>query len=277
MDKYLLMLKNLAPIYIYLLVDIMIKNGSSKLIQRAVVYSGKNILVDGVIGYNTVKAILSLDPTKFVSSLNDVMLQLDKKTRLELQETNEDYILNYLAKAEGTTVHWNKKETNFTTPYGVYAKSFPISEPVVYVKSLFYKYKLKITKTNARKINTKLTNSEKIKIRKLVYAFYVKNFMDARVNALLGKKSSLSYFSISVNTGMTRGNKALQSSVGAIIDGVIGRMTLLILKNTKLSDSQINIKLLKYLKDFYLYLIRVNPEKYSLNRNGWFNRIKGLM
>jgi hypothetical protein len=39
-----------------------------------------------------------------------------------------DFLMNYLAKAEGTNVHYNKNEQDITSPYGIYRQAHPTAK-----------------------------------------------------------------------------------------------------------------------------------------------------
>lgn len=99
-----------------------------------------------------------------------------------------------------------------------------------------------------------------------VKPFYKKKFWDACRCNDLPKGIDYLVFDFSVNAGVGRGAKTLQSVVGATMDGAIGPLTLAAVakhSETELIDSFSAAKL-----DFYLSL---NNPTYEA---GWINRIK---
>lgn len=99
-----------------------------------------------------------------------------------------------------------------------------------------------------------------------VKPFYKKKFWDACRCNDLPKGIDYLVFDFSVNAGVGRGAKTLQSVVGATMDGSIGPLTLAAVakhSETELIDSFSAAKL-----DFYLSL---NNPTYEA---GWINRIK---
>ena len=97
-----------------------------------------------------------------------------------------------------------------------------------------------------------------------VKPFYRKKFWDACRCDDLPDGIDYLVFDFSVNAGVGRGAKTLQSAVGATPDGAIGPLTLAAVKNTpNLIDKFSEAKL-----DFYLGL---NNPTYEA---GWINRLK---
>ncbi len=276
MKIYLKLLKEFASKELYIRIVRLIDEDLEKVLQQAVVNTGTIVIVDGIIGKRTVNAILSLNQDELLKNIN----KLDSLHIDTLEKDEKELILNYLASAEGLVIHWNRKESNYTSPYGVYKKSFPHAKVIKYIDSLFHKYKLNITRKNSKLINTYLTLIERTTIRELAYSFYVNEFMNQKVDSVLKnkrlKKTRLSYFSISVNGGVGRGNKALQTGLNVTVDGGIGNQTLSVLNAFNGKDNLLNVKLLNYMKDFYDYLIRRNFNKYGINKNGWYNRLRKL-
>jgi len=184
-------------------------------------------------------------------------------------------IMNYLAKAEGTTVHKNRNEPAITLPYGIYTKDWKNTKLEKYLKKTTGVSNLR---TNMGEVNNVITTSPMVKktVRDLAYDFYVKHFMDERVNKELNPSEQLIFFSNSVNGGMGRGVKSLQSAVGSTIDGGIGPNTISKIKEAKSKGVDIARGMLSYMQGYYNRLIRNNPGKYAINKNGWNNRLKNL-
>lgn len=265
---------------IFTLVTALIKIGAGIYIQKKInLLAGKNLLVeDGIVGYNTVKALLNFDEDIITEALVKI------KARLNAEEpkgiSGKDAIMTYLGTYEGTIIHWNKGETAITTPYGVYAKPFPNSKPVKFANELAVKYTgRKFTYRDLKQIatvNNSVTPKEKMHMKNLCWNFYVNNFMNKNVIPLLTRKPNLSYFSCSVNAGRSRGAKVLQKAVNAKPDGKIGKITLSMI--TKAVDKRVDINkgILDAMRKFYLTLIRINPSKFGRFKNGWLNRLISL-
>jgi lysozyme family protein len=184
--------------------------------------------------------------------------------------------MSYLGRYEGTVVHWNKTESSYTSPYGVYKKLFPKASVIKYIDKRAEELGINLRRRNTRELarfNRLLTAKDKQIIRDLAYEFMMSHFVDKRVEPYLSPKETLTFFSLSVNGGASRGRKALQSAIGVKVDGKIGKRTLSKLKEYK---GDLNRGMLSYMKNFYLSLIRRNPSKYAIYKNGWMNRLKGL-
>jgi len=278
-NDLLTLLKNTRNPSLYLLVTMLVEDDKDIIIQKALnILKPDSVVEDGVIGYNTVKAIINSDEDIFANAI--IEYTLGKGIITDTPKSGKEKIMGYLGAYEGLIVHWNKGETDITTPYGVYGKSFPNSKPILYVQKLAVKHTgHKITKRNLRRIallNSRITRSEKLKIKNLCWEFYLENFMDKRVIPLLDAKSNLSYFSCSVNGGRGRGAKVLQQAVSVKPDGEIGNVTLRAIRTAKRRNVDINKGILDAMLRFYKYLIRINPIKFRRFRKGWFARIAGL-
>jgi len=274
------LLKNSNNPSLHLLIVTLIEGGKSLIVQKAINRINKgSVIEDGIIGYQTIKVLLAIDEDTFSKTI----LNFDNPEFVEKvtkSMTAKDSIMGYLGRYEGTIVHWNKGETAFTTPYGVYGKPFPKAEPIEYIQDLAKKYTgSRLVKRNRKQLallNVKLTRKEKEKIKDLCWDFYVKNFMDALVIPLLNAKANLSYFSCCVNGGKIRGAKVLQKAVGAKPDGVIGNGTLGKIRLAIKRGVNINNGILNAMLAFYKYLIKKYPRRFKKYKNGWFARIKGL-
>jgi hypothetical protein len=237
---------------------------------------GAKLVADGIFGLMTMSILdkaIHKDPrylNKFVEEMVGV------QTTSDPIESLRQPLMNFLADAEGTVVHMNDKtESKFTTPYGVYAKVFPKSKPVLYVYSLFKKYNLNPnSKRDIVKINYRLTTEEKLKIQDLCWEFYKEHFMHKGILILLNEMTSISYLSIAINGGKRRGNKAIQSAIGVKVDGKIGKQTLTrlhsVVETTDMKN--INFGMLEYMILFYARLIHKH-KKFFRYRNGWYNRL----
>ena len=222
----------------------------------------KKIIEDGIVGPKTLVAYQLIDFNYIYDKF-----EYNKK---------KEYILNYLELAEGTHLHWNRGESNFTTMLGIYAKSFPKSEPIKYIENIAKKNNIKrITRKNIKYIDSLLTKRDKENLKHIIYNFYEDNFMNKDINSYLGRKSTLSLFSNSINGGINRGYRSLQSALSIRVDGNFGYNSMKALKLNKLTDDEMNQKLGDYMFSFYNRIARKNA-KYKRYINGWTNRLLNL-
>jgi len=280
--KILQTLRNIEDKNYYFIVIAVDSLNKLRAIQKTInkYYGDDVVIVDGMIGPKTIAELIKIDDDKFTDLLIEVID--DKEDVIHKEEIpnnigSKDAIIQYLKIAEGDLVHWNKTEDDFTTPGGVYAKLFPRSEPVKYVRELAKKHNVNLKVRNLNelaKLNSRISKEEKKILWDKVYEFVINKFIDNRVAQYLDPNELLVYFSLSVNGGLSRGNKAIQSAIGAKTDGKIGRKTLkalLLNKNKNLIPG-----MLSYMQRFYDYLISKNPKKYGLYKRGWHNRLVNL-
>lgn len=289
-NKYLKYVKSTGNYEIYMMLLLVMKNGWLDELQEYLNTNyGTNLAVDGIIGFGTLKGIdiaMAKDKDVLVKFIDT--LENENRPKQVIKKSGNDpddlksVLMNFLAHYEGTVIHYNRGENHrngkpaYTTPYGVYSKVFPKAKIISYVDSLFRKYGLnKYSVSDIKAINRKLTNAEKIRIKELAFDFYVANFMNKKVLELIDPASALTYLSISINGGKGRGAKAIQSAIGAGVDGAIGPGTLKKLKSfVKNNDRRLlNRKMLEYMQHHYDNLIRKNPGKYKRFEKGWYRRL----
>lgn len=189
----------------------------------------------------------------------------------------DSVIISYLAKAEGITVHKGATESTITSPYGIYKKSFPNEEIFTYIDAKALEIGVNLNLKQGRRIyNNTFKHDCKYqeKIEKYVVEFYKKNFIPSELFSMLTEAEQLVLFSISVNTGKSNGNKALQFALGVKQDGVVGNITKRALTNN--DCTRLELPMLQHLNAKYLRLLKRRPKKFEINRNGWMNRIENL-
>ena len=280
--KMLQTLRNLEDKNYYFILLAIDSINKPRAIQKAIneYYGEEKVIVDGMIGPKTIAEMIKIDDDIFTSLLMEIVddkEDLIHKEEIPIVIGSKEAIIQYLKNAEGDLIHWNKTESDFTTPGGVYAKLFPRSEPVRYVKELAKKYKVNLNRRNLKelaKLNNAITREEKKELWDKVYNFVIDKFTDDRVLKYLDANEALVYFSLALNGGLNRGNKAIQSALSVAVDGKIGKGTLRALNLSK--DKNLIPGMLNYMQRFYDYLIRKNPKKYGLYRRGWHNRLLNL-
>ena len=197
--------------------------------------------------------------------------------------------MDYLAIAEGTHIHFNRTEADITSAYGVYRHAHPRAEIFKWYEHLAQENGLSTNLQKSYKdVNKVIAADKKLQDMEelLAWDFYEKNYMNKTINDLISEKIEKTFFSLAVNGGMQRGYKALQYALGKlhsplVIDGKFGHysMTALIgyLASDSYNEEKLNTEMLAYMRDFYAYLIDVNPKKYSMYKNGWENRLQALV
>lgn len=269
---------------LYLLTTMLVEDNKGKEIQEALRDLGADITVDGIVGYYTIKAILSVDEDKLAKAIIDLSDKHIYGSQRNADKYNsispKDRIMNYLARYEGTIIHWNRTETNMTTPYGIYRKSFPNAVIFKYIDALSVKYTGRVIRRRdlrqIGKLNNSLTRNERRRIKDMAWDFYLNNFMNPEVTDMLDGKEGMSFFSISVNGGRGRGIKSLYSATKLKLKNRVSDVLLNKISELKRKHISLNDGMLDYMLNFYKYLIRKNPNKYGRYRNGWFSRLKGL-
>ena len=261
---------------------------------------GIKLKIDGLNGRNTQKAIslLSSDKIKLLATHlivilpnNYVFLEETIVTKEFVDETapevnsfisDKENIMNYLDKEEGHLFHHNRSEKSVTSPYGIYKRVFKKAPIWTYFSGLGINFSSytnhRSSYRNRKRANKLLRKSTKVraKTRELCWLHYVKHFMNLKVFNILGSKASLTYFSISVNSGMGNSAKLLQKILGTKADGMVGKNTLRLLRELTLSDNELNSLLLNIMADFYRGLIRDDPIAYKQYHKGWYKRLKRL-
>lgn len=280
-NKYVEYIKSNYDSILAFTLDIFIKSALIDELQRGLNRRGANLTVDGILGFKTIieSAKYSVDEL-----LKIVENETTKESIKEKRVTNDDVkmtVMNFLAQWESTRFHYNRGEKSYTTPYGVYKYANRKAPIIIYSDSLFKKYRLNPnSRSDCKRINSFLTDEEKIKIREMAWEFYKEKYMHPKVRDILlrvrWKKSFLTYVSNSVNGGLGRGAKALQSALGIKVDGAIGNGTISALNSyiKRGRDSTLNRGMLEYMRNFYRNLAR--RPKFARFLKGWLRRLDAL-
>ena len=104
-------------------------------------------------------------------------------------------LLEYLYKAEGNTIHYNKTESDITSPGGIYRYKHPSAKIFTYIDNIANSIDIMVpsknwTQSDIEKVNNKLT--DKSTINDLVMDFYNE----------YNKNAHLEKFTESVQTAM---------------------------------------------------------------------------
>ncbi|MCF6330300.1 MAG: hypothetical protein L3I99_01975 [Sulfurimonas sp.] len=205
-------------------------------------------------------------------------------------------LLDYLEKAEGTKVHYNKTEDDITTPYGIYAKVHPNAKLVLYIQKISKKIGIdskskKWSHKDLQKINEYLIGKEK-KVRALASAFYEEFLKNAHLDKF-PQECQVAMFSIFTNSN-TRAWRAVQQSIINIeeskmlkfgrlstVDGIYGRKTknaLIVINKEFSKEGYMYFKtlMLSNMKTEYIKLATSSPRKFLIYLRGWDNRMNNL-
>ncbi|GEM_PF-4734118 len=198
-----------------------------------------------------------------------------------------DELVDYLVEAESYTVHYNKGERGKTAPAGIYHKYYPRWEGWRFLTQIAQEYDIRFDPAASDNIGCAALTEVIVKEYKkdmdtLIYTFVQREyFQKLNLDLFPGKKSALSYFSVTVNAGKRRAAKVLQKALvanGATlkVDGKAGAKTYRALVESGLDDDFLNQQILLQVYYFYNYLVGKNPAKYNRFYRGWINRLKRL-
>lgn len=212
-------------------------------------------------------------------------------------------VMEYLADAEGTKVHYLSTEEDFTAPFGIYAKAHPNSKIVKRIQAIavangIYKKSKKWNSKDIKKINFALKNHTD-EIYSLAVEFY-RDFTKSAKLEFFPKKARVAMYSMYANSPK-RAWKAVQQSLLDVrdgspfsftnrlssVDGVYGSTTgkslmefrdYLVSKNDsdQFGGLYFETLLLSNMKTQYIRLALANPAKYLHFLKGWDNRMSKL-
>ncbi len=210
-------------------------------------------------------------------------------------------ILEYLAITEGTVIHFNKKESDITSMFGIYKVSHPGAHIFSKINSLARLLGIKKTSNNwnkedLNKINTFIKESHSLDLEfyNLAASFYEDYLKGARLN-MFHKDCKVAMYSMYVNSPRLAW-KSVQFAINCMNsnelinhyklkeDGRPGRKTKSGLKKALRVCNENPFLGLLFESDMlmgmacnYSILIKKNPNKYIVNSTGWDNRLKDLM
>ena len=200
-----------------------------------------------------------------------------------MEKLTIDDLIDYLAKAEGKEIHKNKTEKDITAFYGVYRYANPSFKGWNWLDSIAKGEGLanyRVNKTIRKELNSIIEKKYKQAYIELSKVFHRRNMSKMYLDRFPSTKSALTYFSLATNAGISRASKIVQQSLNnmdikVVVDGSLKKGTARMLD--KVEDSEeLNKYMLENMQDFYDYLIKKNPTKYSRYKNGWTNRLKAL-
>jgi len=211
-------------------------------------------------------------------------------------------LLDYLANAEGTEVHYNKGEDNITAPYGIYKKGNEDARAFTVIKVICEK--IELTKDTKRWSRADVETFNKAakgygnEFRATAAEFY-RGYLENSPYLILPDLVKLSFFSIYVNSKKLA-MKSLQQAIidlnsNGIIkltniskpDGVYGpktRGTILAVNGMIKEQAHSDIVelyfeslMLSNMKSAYIDLAVSKPKKFLRYLSGWDNRMNKLL
>lgn len=221
-----------------------------------------------------------------------------------MQKSDMNEVMDYLATAEGTEVHYLNNEKDFTTPYGIYSYRHPETKIVKRIRAIalsngVISQSKDWTKEDIEKINNIVQTQYADEIRDLATEFYLE-FTNSVHLEFFPKLARVAMYSMYANSPK-RAWMAVQQSLldmrdsdsfkfsGAlsVVDGSYGSKTGDSLKeftdylqvkndNDKFGHLYFETLLLSNMKTQYIRLALANPEKYLQYLKGWDNRMSAL-
>lgn len=213
-------------------------------------------------------------------------------------------VMDYLATAEGTDVHYLNNEKDFTTPYGIYSYRHPEAKVVKRIRDIalangIIKQSKDWGKEEISKINKIVKTQYADEIRDLATEFYLE-FTSSVYLEYFPKLARVAMYSMYANSpkrawmavqqsllDMRDSNSFKFSGELSIVDGDYGSKTGKSLKeftdylqvkndSDKFGHLYFETLLLSNMKTQYIRLAVADPEKYLEYLKGWDNRMSAL-
>ena len=204
-------------------------------------------------------------------------------------------LLEYLAKAEGTELHYNEGEVDITAPYGIYRKPYPNANIFKYIDGVARSLGIEVPSREWTEEEVLLIDNalDMQKINELAMEFYIGYAKGARLD-MLPAESQVAMFSLYTNSPKLAW-KAVQSALNKFVkngwlefrlqavDGAYGKSTEEGLQELlKIAESNsgygyiFEAYMLLEMSQEYAKLAVSNPDKYLKYLNGWNNRVEAL-
>lgn len=204
----------------------------------------------------------------------------------------ESNLIEYLEKAEGKVFHYNRGESDLTSPLGVYKHAWPKAEIWNYVDSITTDLNLPEDTSDYDAEDVEVLNSKMNygKVIELVSDFYDDYLKSAHLE-LFPSACQVTVFSLYVNSprNMWRSvqqalnqfhlNHFIEFKVQTV-DGLYGGSTkagLELIKGEDIMQGYLfEAYILSNMKTQYAKLVAKNPDKFLKYLNGWNNRMNVL-
>ncbi len=196
-------------------------------------------------------------------------------------------LFEYLVESESYAIHYNFGENGKTAPLGVYYKYYNDWQGWRFLTQIAQERGIEFYPSACDSVGcvemTKIVKSDfKDEMNDILMEFIINEYVNRlHLDYFPGKRSALSYFSITVNGGKYRSARILQKvlnkhGLNLKVDGLAGMKTYDSLLNSGLDDEYLNQQILLEVYNFYNRLVERNPAKYERYYNGWINRLKKL-
>lgn len=194
-------------------------------------------------------------------------------------------LIDYLATAEGSSIHRNKTEEDVTAFYGVYRLYNKKFEGWWWLDDTAKENGFSDYRTNRKSMKAlnKLIHNDPIlwnAYQAISSMFHKRNMSKMKLDKFPSSKTALTFFSLVTNAGKKRGVVVMQRALTEMgiptsDDGAFGPGTARNLG--KVTDAEkLNKLMLKHMQKFYDYLVAKNPSKYGIYAKGWKNRLTAL-
>lgn len=148
----------------------------------------------------------------------------------------------------------NPNDTGGETIYGICRKNFPT---------------IKIWKSLDDILNKKQYKPSQEELDEIYDIYHDIYYVSSKVDNIIEEELALQVFDMSVNSGVIRAIKILQSIVGVTVDGICGKKTLNAVNSThNLVEEYKNKR-----KEFYTNLSNNKPSN-KIFLKGWLNRVE---
>lgn len=211
-------------------------------------------------------------------------------------QNNLEPLLDYLAVAEGLTVHYNEGEADITAPYGIYRADHPAADIFKLIDAAANKVGVPLNSKGWTSIQINLVNNELSKyeteVREFAKVFY-KEFLKGAMIEYFPKECTLAMFSMYTNSP-ANAVRAVQdslleiSSTGMVkfsgplstVDGQIGSKTSNALRdiqnlNNPFLNYWLETLMLSNMKSIYIKLALADSDNLRFLR-GWDKRMDAL-
>lgn len=210
-------------------------------------------------------------------------------------------LLEYLSKEEGLDFHRNSKESDITSPYGIYKAVHDNAGVFKYLSQLAISLNVprlssEWNQSHLRTVNDFINSSKIVKqeIKQLIADFYTEYYKGANLDLIPPEAviTVVSIYTLSTKKAMI----SVQQSINELIlngfidneilkeDGAFGAKSreamIKVLKlrddNNKFVGYYFEEKVINNMQQHLDELSYNNKEKFGVNRNGWRNRLERL-
>jgi len=204
-----------------------------------------------------------------------------------------DRLMEYLYKAEGDEIHYNRNEKDITTPGGIYRYAHPDAEVFDYIDDVADE--IGIT-SDSKHWGKRELNMMNIAVDPDVMAGYVERFYDEYLKGakleLFHGNAKIAMYSFYVNSPKQAWKAVQQALLDMVelgmlkditkdmlsrVDGRYGRKTEVALNSVHVSDKMFGMYICNAMKTRYTRLVAARPKKFLQYAKGWDNRVNEIV